>query len=108
MSSGRLLVRIYQGDFHFRDLWAPLNQARPLLYRVLLLANAVLTNWDIRSEYVYLFLAMYSGFLVLAYGLWRAAGRRADIRFLCLLVLMSVFAFSPVGHNNQWWSLQVL
>jgi hypothetical protein len=51
---------------------------------------------------------MYSGFLVLAYALWRAAGRHMDIRFLCLLVLMSIVVFSPVGHNNHWYSMQIL
>src|SRR4029453_10852865 len=57
---GRLLVKIHHGDFHASDLWAPHNQARPLLFRALLLLNARLTDWDIRSEYIYLFAAMYA------------------------------------------------
>ena len=76
--------------------------------RALLLLNALLTDWDIRSEYIYLFAAMYAGFIVLTYGLWCSAERRADVWFLCLLAIMSALFFSPVGHNNHWYSMQVL
>ena len=59
---GRLLIPIHDHGFQLASLWAPHNQHRPLTYRAVLLLNAYLTNWDIRSEYVYLIAAMFRAF----------------------------------------------
>jgi hypothetical protein len=40
------------GHLRLSDLWRPHNHSRPLTYRIIFLANAVLTHWDVRSEFV--------------------------------------------------------
>ena len=67
----------------------------------------VLTGWDIRSEYVYLMAAMYGAFLIQAITLWRIGGRRKDGWYLGVIALLSIFSFSPCGHNNHWWSMMI-
>ena len=102
-----LFIKFHDGPFQIRDLWATHNHSRPFTYRSLLLVNGLLTDWDIRSEYVYMLGAIYGAFLVQALALWRAAGSRLTLRFLALLSLLSIFSFSPVGHNNHWWSMMI-
>lgn len=104
---GRLLIRIHDQGFELASLWAPHNQHRPLTYRAVLLVNALLTGWDIRSEYIYLMGAMYGAFLLQAFALWRAGGRRNDSWYLGALAILAIFSFSPVGHNNHWWSFMI-
>src|SRR5260370_31809965 len=48
-----------EGNFHFSRLWAPHNHARPFVYRLVMVINAVATDWDVRSEYIYLYLSIY-------------------------------------------------
>jgi hypothetical protein len=64
----------YDGNFRFSSLWEPHNHTRPLVYRVVILFNAVLTDWDIRSEYIYMYLALYGTFACHVWAL-RLAGR---------------------------------
>jgi len=77
------------------------------MYRVVYLLNARLTRWDLRSEYIYMYLAIYGAFAIHVAGLWRITGRRLAMPFLYALVLISVVYFSPAGHNNHWWSMML-
>lgn len=96
----------YDGSFHFSSLWTPHNHTRPLVYRLVMLANALLTDWDIRSEYIYIYLAIYGAFAshVLALKNITSASQNRYI-YPIVLLLISIFLFSPVGHNNHWWSM---
>jgi hypothetical protein len=104
---GRLMIRIHDEGFKMSYLWAPHTHTRPLTYRAVLLFNAWLTDWDIRSEYIYMMAAIYGAFLVQALALWRLNGRIMNSRFLCGLLAVSILSFSPVGHNNHWWSMMI-
>jgi len=104
---GRLLIRIHDHGFQLASLWAPHNQHRPLTYRAVLLLNAYLTNWDIRSEYVYLIAAMFGAFLLQAFALWRAGSRINNVWLAGAIAILAIFSFSPVGHNNHWWSMMI-
>ena len=96
----------YDGSFRFSSLWAPHNQTRPLVYRFVMLFNAILTEWDIRSEYIYMYLALYGTFACHVWALRRVtAGAIPNMVFPLALVLVSLVVFSPVGHNNHWWSM---
>src|SRR5260370_2147033 len=46
-------VKVHDHTLRLPDLWAPHNHARPFTYRILILANGLLTNWDVRSEYIF-------------------------------------------------------
>ncbi|MFA5983884.1 MAG: hypothetical protein WC782_07680 [Methylococcaceae bacterium] len=102
----RWIAAWYDGDFKFSSLWAPHNHTRPLVYRAVMLFNAVLTDWDIRSEYIYMYLAIYGTFVCHIWALFKVTkGYSGKIVYPIVLLLVSLILFSPVGHNNHWWSM---
>lgn len=102
----RFIVPWYEGHFQFSSLWVPHNHTRPFVYRLVMVLNAVATNWDIRSEYIYLYLSIYGTF---ACYVWLASriviGAGAAVVRPVTLLSISLLLFSPVGHNNHWWSM---
>jgi hypothetical protein len=104
---GRLMIKIHDTGFRWSYLWAPHTHTRPLTYRGVLLWNAWLTNWDIRSEYVYLIASIYGAFLLQAFTLRRITRGKPESRFLAALFVLSILCFSPAGHNNHWWSMMI-
>lgn len=103
----KLIDAYKSGTFTLEQLWAPHNHSRPLTYRAIYLANAILTDWDIRSEYIYMYLAIYAAFLVHVRILYERRGGRFDLGFFFFLSILAAFYFSPVGHNNHWWSMML-
>lgn len=102
----RWITNWHDGNFHYSSLWAPHNHTRPLVYRSVMLFNAILTNWDIRSEYIYLYLVIYGGLLCHAAALHNITIQGNNkVVYPVVLLLISLFYFSPVGHNNHWWSM---
>ena len=102
----RWIASWYDGNFRFSSLWSPHNQTRPLVYRFVMLFNAVLTDWDIRSEYIYMYMALYGIFACHVWALHQmAADAIIKMVFPLVLLLVSLVIFSPVGHNNHWWSM---
>jgi hypothetical protein len=102
-----VISKYHDGTLHFADLIAPHNQTRPLTYRAIYLFNAIMTDWDIRSEYVYMYASIYSLWALHIYALWRVRNRQTDVRFLLTSFAVTIFLFSPVGHNNHWWSMML-
>ncbi|WP_212758113.1 hypothetical protein [Usitatibacter palustris] len=103
----RFIVAYYDGTLSFWDLFAPHNHTRPFLYRLIYVANAVLTRWDIRSEYIYM---IGVGLATWAVHLWIivrviAPGRR--LHAAVTAAIAGVLLFSPVGHHNHWWSMML-
>lgn len=93
-----------EGNFHLSSLWAPHNHTRPLVYRLVMLINAVATDWDIRSEYIYLYLSIYGTFACFVWLARRLVDEANEV-FAVTLLIVSLIVFSPVGHNNHWWSM---
>ena len=102
----RFLQKLYDGTLTWGDLVSPHNQARPLVYRAIYLANALATNWDIRSEYAIAYICVYALFGVHIFLARKLCGDRATL--LPAIALISILLFSPVGHNNFWWSLMLM
>ena len=100
-------VKIHDHTLRLSDLWAPHNHARPLVFRALLLVNGLVTNWDIRSEYVYLEATVLLAFALQAFALVKICGGWTS-RCLVLLSILSILSFSPAGHNNHWWSFMLV
>jgi hypothetical protein len=98
--------KLHDRTFKLHDLWAPHNHSRLLVSRAVTLANGLLTNWDIGSEYVYLEGSIILAFILQALYVRRLCGAWS-IRCLILVSLLSVFSFSPAGHNNHWWSFML-
>jgi hypothetical protein len=96
----------YDGTLSWSDLISPHNHTRPLTYRLIYLVNGILTGWNIRSEYIYMEIALIAGFASLFF-LIRSRCRAGIITLLCLSYIASCFYFSPAGHNNHWWSMML-
>jgi hypothetical protein len=95
----------YDGTLEIAHLWAPHNHTRPLVYRAVMLFNAAVTNWDIRSEYVYMYAAVYGAFMCHFWALNQLNKDGDQLMASMALLVVSLLVFSPVGHNNHWWSM---
>jgi len=101
-------------QYYDEGIWPTLKQivtlpnqhCRPVTLRLVQLFNGVLTHWDIRSEYIYLYLALFGTFLVHCGIVRRLDGAKKGLSLpaWCLLSLVSILYFSPANHNNHWWS----
>jgi hypothetical protein len=95
-----LLQKAYAGTLSFTDLWEPYTQHRMVLPRLLAVANAHLTGWNLRWQ-----MALSLG---LAVGLWlvliRMASRSAAATGRAsppwLPVLLSLLVFSLSAHED--------
>jgi hypothetical protein len=103
----RFLQAYYDGTLRLSDLWQPHNHSRPFTYRLAYVVNAVMTGWDIRSEYLLLLLSIYGAYAIHLRTLGRIGTHRASMSYACCAVVLSLFFFSPVGHNNHWWSMML-
>ncbi len=103
-----LFVHYYDGTFTPSMLWAPQNHGHPMTYRIVVLITGIVTNWDIRVEYTYLYGSLIAAFAVLGRALSHAAGGRDSLTFFAALCVLSILQFSPTGHNNHWWSLMII
>ncbi|HYC36872.1 MAG TPA: hypothetical protein VEC19_10650 [Usitatibacter sp.] len=103
----RYIVSWRDGTFRFSDLFQPHNHTRPFTYRAIYVANAALTNWDLRSEYVYMIAVGLGTWAVHLAFTWRLVGRDHGLRALAVAAIVSILVFSPVGHNNHWWSMML-
>ncbi|MET4277738.1 MULTISPECIES: hypothetical protein [unclassified Bradyrhizobium] len=89
-----------EGNFHFSSLWAPHNHTRPFVYRLVMLINAVATDWDIRSEYIYLYLSIYETFACFVWLARRLVDEANEV-FAVTLLIVSLIVLSPVGHVRR-------
>jgi hypothetical protein len=103
----RFLAAFHDHTLHFSDLVSPHNQTRPLTYRIIYILNAILTGWDIRSEYVYMYAALYSTWAIHVFFIWSVFGKKFSTNFIAATLIVTIFMFSPVGHNNHWWSMML-
>ena len=100
----RYIVACLDGNLRLQDLFQAQNDARPFTFRAVLVANAALTRWDIRSEYLYLVAVGLATWAIQLAILFRLAeGARSGVA-LWSAAAVSVLAFSPVGHATHWWS----
>ncbi|CAO3383408.1 hypothetical protein [Azospirillum argentinense] len=103
----KFIAKYHQGTLTFADLVSAHNQTRPLTYRSIYLFNAILTDWDIRSEYIYMYATLLATWAAHLFVAWRILGRRLDFYVLMVFLVISIVLFSPVGHNNHWWSMML-
>ena len=61
------IVKFRNETLNFFDLFSPHNHTRPFVYRLIYLINANLTDWDIRSEYIYMYMFIYGAFFAHIY-----------------------------------------
>jgi hypothetical protein len=104
---GRIVVKSFDGTLTWSDLWAPHNHSRPLLLRLIFVANAHLTAWDIRSEFTLSLLTVALQLISLLIVVSKFA-QQSLLRYPgLLLAFFSALICSPAAHNNHWWSFML-
>jgi hypothetical protein len=69
--TAKYIIRYFDGSLTFNDLVEPHNEARPLFPRLIFVASAALTKWDLRAEYSYIYITVYGALAALLIALWR-------------------------------------
>lgn len=100
-----LMVRYFEDTWTVSELFRPHNDSRPFTYRALYLANASLTDWDIRSEFVVMLAVGLSTWLLHLRRIRQQAGHTPPA--LAAAAIVSVVVFSPVAHSTHWWSFML-
>ncbi|WP_022723562.1 hypothetical protein, partial [Rhodopseudomonas sp. B29] len=108
MATAKQIIQYFDGTLTFESMVEPQNQARPLFPRLIFVANAALTRWDIRSEYVYIYLTIYGSFAALLFAWWQLFKKVRGVITVSGALLLSIISFSPVAAMNQYWSLMLL
>jgi hypothetical protein len=98
----------FDGTLRFFDLFEAQVQARPFFPRVIFLLNGIATDWDIRSEYIFIYLTIYGLLIVHLIFLWKLLHRYSQLYFLVAASILSILICSPVGHHTQYYSLMLL
>jgi hypothetical protein len=106
--TAKYIIKYLDGTLTFHDLVETQSQARPLFPRLIFIANAILTDWDIRSEYIYIYLTVYGALVALWFALRHLSNDWPKLAVLTTSALISVLACSPVGSMNHYWSLMLL
>ncbi len=99
-----LLEKASNGTLTFQDLWAPHDEHRLLLPRIIIIASMFATGGDYRvqSYITFTVVAIISGCL-----LWlmvRVNGSRMSV--LWAWVLANIALFSPIQFHNWLWPMQ--
>ena len=109
LATAKQIIQFFDGTLSLTSLLEPQSQARPLIPRLIFIANAAATDWDIRSEYIYIILTVYGAFLTICFFYLTIIESWSDIRLnLVVFLLLSIFSFSPVGATNYNWSLMLI
>jgi hypothetical protein len=108
VATSKQIIQYFDGTLTFQSLVESQNQARPLFPRLIFVANAALTKWDIRSEFTYIYLTVYGAFAALLFALWRVAWDSSCLASLTTALMISILACSPVGAMNHYWSLMLI
>jgi hypothetical protein len=104
----QVIASSYDGVLHFTDLFSWHSQSRPLIPRIIFILNAIATDWDIRSEYTFIYITIFGLFVVHLYVIRRLSVGLLSFPFLVLAAAVSILICSPVGHHTQWYSLMLM
>jgi hypothetical protein len=102
------IIKYFDGTLTFKDLSQPHANARPLFPRLIFIANAALTKWDVRSEFVYIYATVYGSLVVLLLALRQLSVQWPKALVIITALLLSVLSCSPVASNNHVWSLMLI
>jgi len=100
------LMKLHDGTLSWSDLIAQHNEHRILFPRIILLATAWFTSWNVRAELLITWLLA----CLCSFNLWRisritgSAGSNLD---LALMAAANVLLFTPVAFENWLWGFQI-
>ncbi len=102
-----VLGRMYDGSLSFNDLWMQHNAHRILFPKIIMLALAKLTRWNIAFEIAVNVALVTATFAVIAYQLKRTANDFGDKLILWLLPVVSLLVFTLAQWRNLVWGWQM-
>jgi hypothetical protein len=103
----RLLPKWVEGTLSFSDLIAQHNESRKFFPRLIFLALAQFTHWDVRYEMLVSFLLVCLVAINL-YRLNRLTVGGSALKGLLLAAIANLIIFSPVQWDNWLWGIQVV
>jgi hypothetical protein len=104
-----LLQKSYEGNLHLADFWAQHNEHRLIFPRLIMLALARWTHWDIRMELMVNFVLGMLLFSVAAHQVRKSISKQNVGEGRGILLLLSLLLFSLSQWQNWFlgWQLQV-
>src|ERR1035438_6445895 len=102
-----LLEKTYHGQLTFHDLWAQHNEHRILFPKIIMLALARLTGWNIRCELAVNIILALGIFAVFIHQV-KITGRKLGIAGLPWAIpALSLIVFSISQYQNWLWGWQL-
>jgi hypothetical protein len=102
-----LLEKTYHGQLTFHDLWAQHNEHRILFPRIIMLALAHLTGWNIRCELAVNLILALGIFAVFIHQV-KITGRKLGIAgWYWAIPAISLIVFSISQYQNWLWGWQL-
>jgi hypothetical protein len=108
MATSKQIIEYFDGTLTFQSLFDAEGVSRPLFPDLIFVVNAAFTKWDIRSEYIYIYLTVYGALAALLFALWRVSQDWSRLAVLTTALMISILACSPVGAMNHYWSLMLI
>jgi len=103
----KVLERSYAGQFPWAELWAQHNEHRLFFPKLVMLALARATHWDLRVELAATILFAVGTFAVVA-RMWRRTAKRLDVNGAeWMLPLLSLLLFSMSQWQAWLWGWQL-
>jgi hypothetical protein len=101
------VIKYFDGNLTFRDLIETHNESRPFFPRLIFVATAALTDWDLRAEYIYIYATVYGMIATVLFALYRISADWPRPVVLMTALLVCVLGCSPVAAMNHYWSLML-
>ncbi|HUZ77180.1 MAG TPA: hypothetical protein VMV93_06315 [Chloroflexota bacterium] len=98
------LQRAAHGAVPWGELWAPQNQHRLVVPKLIMLGLAGLARWDVRVDMWLCFGLAIGTFCVVYWAIGPGAGRAARPRGGALALYVALFLFSAAAYDNWVWS----
>ncbi|NES03755.1 MAG: hypothetical protein F6K22_13415 [Okeania sp. SIO2F4] len=102
-----IFEKFNQGTLSFNDLIAQHNESRKFFPRLIFLALAFLTKWNIKYEMLVTFLLAWI-VSVNIYLLNRLTIGGSQIKSLTIALVSNIFIFSAVQYENWLWGIQIV
>jgi hypothetical protein len=102
-----IIQQVNNDGLVFNDLWQQHNEHRIFFPRVIMLAAAVMTGWDVRYEMVISWVIAVASFILLLVLLRMYSRATGQTVTFWLPLLLSIIFFSLIQHENWLWGWQV-
>ncbi len=102
-----IIKDIHNNSLTFQDLWQQHNEHRIFFPRIVMLASAVISKWDIREGILINWVVATASFVFLAILLRLTARRLSNTVPIWMPLLISLAFFSILQYENWLWGWQV-